>query len=54
MNCTNRCFTPSLACAFSADEQHACIRHNEVHSGLCACRCGFRWDVNCVFIVEEA
>ena len=53
MSCTHRCFTPSLACVFSdGDGQHTCIRVNEVHSGLCSCRCGFKWDVDCLLVLE--
>lgn len=52
MNCTIRCFTPRLPCVFSEDDQHCCIRDNEIHSGLCVCRCGLKWDVDCLFILE--
>lgn len=51
MGCGNVCGSPRLLCVVSGGGHH-CIRDNEVHSGLCVCRCGLRWDVDCVFIVE--
>lgn len=54
MGCEKECFTPRLVCVFSTSGRHRCIHGNSVHSGLCACRCGLKWDVDCVFILPGA
>lgn len=50
--CINQCFTPRLTCPFNTG-RHRCTHQNSLHSGLCSCRCGLKWDPEAIMIPPQ-